>query len=134
MPCPTFLPLLSLNITPGSMPQARPGLGGLTIGTGSIPQRPDRCNTCDSNSSDWNKLDIIQPTPKRLCNRSLKDCTYCTCNALHPCSAPSDWSSKDWDCDKQKQENRGHSLTSNYWMLRYKTQHGRQYQADKKRT
>ena len=35
MPCPTFLPLLSLNITPGSMHQERPGLGGLTKGIDS---------------------------------------------------------------------------------------------------
>ena len=62
----------------------------------------DRYNTCDSNSSDWNKLDIIQSTPKRLCNRSPKDCTYCTCNAPHRSPASSDWSSEDWDGDKAK--------------------------------
>ena len=28
------------------------------------PIKTDRCNTCDSNSGDWNKLDIIQPTPR----------------------------------------------------------------------
>ena len=102
MSCPTFLPLLSLNITPRSMPQARPGLGGLTEGTYSNPIKTDRYNSGDSYSSDWNKLDIIQPTPKRLCNRSPKDCTYCAHNAPHPSPAPSDWSSEDWDGDKAK--------------------------------
>ena len=49
-----------------------------------------------------NKLNIIQPTPKRLCTRSLKDCTYCKYDAPHPSLAPSDWSSEDWDSDKAK--------------------------------
>ena len=49
-----------------------------------------------------NKLDIIQPTPKRLCNRSLNDCTYCKCNAPQPSPAPSHWSTEDWDGDKAK--------------------------------
>ena len=65
------------------------------------PIKMDRYNTCDSNSSDWNKLDIIQPT-LRLCNRSPKDCTFCMCNTSHPSPAPSDWSSEDWDGDKAK--------------------------------
>ena len=60
----------------------------------------DRYNTHDSDSSDWNKLYIIQPTPKRLYNRSPKDCTYC--NTPHPSPAPSDWSSVEWDGDKAK--------------------------------
>ena len=66
------------------------------------PIKMDRYNTLDSNSSDMNKLNIIQPTPKRLCNRSLKDCTYCKYNAPHPSPTPSDWSSEDWDGDKAK--------------------------------
>ena len=28
------------------------------------PIKTDRFNTCDSDSSDWNKLDVIQPTPR----------------------------------------------------------------------
>ena len=64
--------------------------------------KTDRYDTHDSNSSDMNKLDIIQPTPKRLCTRSLKDCTYCKYNAPHSSPAPSDWSSEDWDGDKAK--------------------------------
>ena len=59
-------------------------------------------NTHDSNSSDVNKLNIIQPTPKRLCTRSLRDCTYCKYNPPHPSPAPSNWSSEDWDGDKAK--------------------------------
>ena len=71
------------------------------------PIKMDRYNTCDSNPSDMNKLDIIQPTPKRLCTRSLKDCTYCKYDALHPSSALSDWSSEDWDGDKAKAREQG---------------------------
>ena len=68
------------------------------------PIKMDRYNTHDSNSCDWNKLDIIQPTSKRLCNRSPKDCTYCAYNTPHPSPAPSDWPSKDWDGDKARQQ------------------------------
>ena len=32
------------------------------------PMKTDRFNTHDSDSSDWNKLAMIKPTPKRLCN------------------------------------------------------------------
>ena len=49
-----------------------------------------------------NKLDIIQPTAKRLCTRYLKGCTYCKYNAPHPSPAQSDWSSEDWDGDTEK--------------------------------
>ena len=66
------------------------------------PMKTDRYHTRDSNSSDMNKLNIIQPIPKRLCTRSLKDCTYCKYNAPHPSPAPSDWSSEVWDDDKAK--------------------------------
>ena len=45
---------------------------------------------------------MIQPIPKRLYNRSLKDCTYRACNAPHPSPAPLDWSSEDWHGDKAK--------------------------------
>ena len=51
------------------------------------PIKMDRYNTCDSNSSDMNKLNIIQPIPKRLCSRSCKDCTYHKYNAPHPSPA-----------------------------------------------
>ena len=71
------------------------------------PTKMDRYNTCDSDSSDMNKLNIIQPTPERLCTRTLKDCTYCMYNAPHPSPAPSDWSSEDWDGDKAKAREQG---------------------------
>ena len=45
---------------------------------------------------------MIDPTPKRLCTRSLKGCTYCKFNTPHPSPVPSDWSSKDWDGDKAR--------------------------------
>ena len=66
------------------------------------PIKTDRFNKCDSDSSNWNKLDMIQLTPKRFCNRSPKDCTYCAYSAPHPSPAPSDWSSEDWNGDKAK--------------------------------
>ena len=46
--------------------------------------KTDRFHTHDSDSSDWNKLDMIQPTPKRLYNQSSKDCTYYANNSPHP--------------------------------------------------
>ena len=110
MPHPTFLPLLSLNINPGSMLHARPGLGGLTKGIGSTLKKRDRYNTCDSNFSDWNKLDIIQPTPKRLCNRTA----LIVCSMLHiPPQLHQTGLGKTGMGTKQKPENRGHLLTLN---------------------
>ena len=85
------------------------------------PIKTDRCNTHDSNSSDWNKLDIIQPTPRRLCNRPFKDIALIVHAMLH--TSPKLHQTglvKTGMVIKQK--------------LRYKTQHGRQCHTDKKRT
>ena len=51
-----------------------------------------------------NKIDIIKPTPKRLCTWTLQDCTYCKYDTPHPCPAPSDWSSEEWNGDKAKEQ------------------------------
>ena len=51
---------------------------------------------------DLNKIDIIQPAPKRLCTRTLKGCLYCMFDAPHPSTSLSDWSSEDWDGKKAK--------------------------------
>ena len=48
------------------------------------PIKTERYDTQDSNSTDFNKIEIIQPTPKRLCTRTLKGCSYCKYNASHP--------------------------------------------------
>ena len=52
--------------------------------------------------TDWRKVDIIQPTPKWLCTRIHKGCSYCKYDALHPQNTPSNWSSEDWDGNKAK--------------------------------
>ena len=52
--------------------------------------------------TDLNKIDIIQPTPKRLCTGAFKGCLYCTFDTPHPSTTPSDWSSEDWDGKKAK--------------------------------
>ena len=54
----------------------------------------------DCDSTDFIKINIIQPTPKRLCTETLKGCMYCKFDTPHPSITPSDWSSKDWDGEK----------------------------------
>ena len=49
-----------------------------------------------------NKINIIQPTPKRACECSDGLCTYCKYEAPHPSPELSDWSSEDWDGEKAK--------------------------------
>ena len=51
---------------------------------------------------DMNKINIIQPVPKRACEHSVDTCTYCKYKAPHPSPIPSDWSSEDWDGEKAK--------------------------------
>ena len=52
--------------------------------------------------TDMNKINIIQPVPKRASDCSVDTCTYCKYEAPHPPPIPSDWSSEDWDCKKAK--------------------------------
>ena len=47
-----------------------------------------------------NKINIIQPTPKRACECNDGSCTYCKYKAPHPSPVPLDWSSEDWDGEK----------------------------------
>ena len=49
-----------------------------------------------------NKIDIIQPVSKRVCEHFGDKCSYCNYEAPHPSSVPSDWSSEDWDGEKAK--------------------------------
>ena len=49
-----------------------------------------------------NKINIIQPVPKRACECSAHTCTYCKYEAPYPSPIPSDWSSEDWDGEKAK--------------------------------
>ena len=56
----------------------------------------------DQDTTDFNKIDIVKPTPKRLCTRTLKEYTYSKFYAPHPSATLSDWSSEHWDGDKAK--------------------------------
>ena len=54
------------------------------------------------NSTEMNKINIIQPVSKKACDHSVDTCTYCRYEAPHPSSIPSDWLSEDWDGEKAK--------------------------------
>ena len=78
------------------------------------PIKMDRYNTCDSDSSDWNKLDTIQPNPRDFAI-GLQRIALIACAILHiPPQFHQTGLVKTGMVIKQKQENRGHSLTSNY--------------------
>ena len=64
--------------------------------------RKNRYNTCDTGPNDMNKINTIQPTPKRACECTDGSCIYCKYDAPHPSAIPSDWSSEDWDREKAK--------------------------------
>ena len=64
------------------------------------PIRTNRYNTHNAEPNDMNKINIIQPTPKRACECSDGSCTYCKYEAPHPSSEPLDWSSEDWNREK----------------------------------
>ena len=66
------------------------------------PIRTNRYNACDTEPNDMNKIDIVQPTPKRACEHSDGSCTYCKYEAPQPFPEPSVWSSEDWDGEKAK--------------------------------
>ena len=51
---------------------------------------------------DMNKIDMIQPVPKRVYKCFGPTCSYCKHKAPHPCPVHSDWSSEDWDGNKAK--------------------------------
>ena len=53
-------------------------------------------------STDMNKINIIQPVPKKPCECSAHTCTYCKYKAPYPSPIPSDWSSEEWDGEKAK--------------------------------
>ena len=48
------------------------------------PIRTNRYNTCDTESNEMNKINIIQPTPKRTCECTDDLCTYCMYKTPHP--------------------------------------------------
>ena len=52
--------------------------------------------------TDMNKIDILQPTPRRVCECFSPTCSYCKHKALHPSPVHSDWSSEDWNSNRAK--------------------------------
>ena len=48
------------------------------------PIKTEWYNVQDRDTIDFNKIDIVKPTPKWLCMWTLNECTYCKFNALHP--------------------------------------------------
>ena len=59
-------------------------------------------NMQDRETMDFNKIDILEPTPKQLCTNIHRECTYCKYDAPHPSATLLDWSSEDWDGKKVK--------------------------------
>ena len=51
---------------------------------------------------DMNKIDLVQPTPRRAYKCFATSCSYCKHEATHPSPIQSDWLNKDWDSEKAK--------------------------------
>ena len=64
--------------------------------------KTNRYNALGMNLMDMNKIDIVQPAPKRACECFGATCSYSKCEAPHPSPIQSDWSSEDWDGEKAK--------------------------------
>ena len=54
------------------------------------------------NPMDMNKIDIVQPTPRKACECFGATCSYCKHEAPHRSSIQLDWLTKDWDSEKAK--------------------------------
>ena len=54
------------------------------------------------NPTDMNKIDIVQPGPKKACEHFGATFSYCKHEASHPSPIQLDWSSEDWDSEKAK--------------------------------
>ena len=59
-------------------------------------------NMQDREMTDFNKIEIVKPTPKQLCTKTHGECAYCKYDAPHPSTTLSECSSKDWDGKKAK--------------------------------
>ena len=66
------------------------------------PIKISRFNTGDTKVSDLNKIVIVAPTPRKVCDSFGLSCSYCEQGALHPSPQNLDWSSEDWDSTKAK--------------------------------
>ena len=72
------------------------------------PIKTDRFKTRDSDSSNWNKLDMIQPIPKRLCNWSSRTALTVSTTLHIPPQPHQTGLVKTGMGTKQKRENRSH--------------------------
>ena len=66
------------------------------------PMKMEWYNSEDQDTTNFSKINIVKPTPNRLCTRTSKGCMYCKFNAPYPSVTLSDWCSEDWDGDKAK--------------------------------
>ena len=66
------------------------------------PIKTEWYNMQDRDTIDFNKIDIVKPTPKWLCMGTHGECMYCQFDTPHPSATLFDWSSKDWDGKKAK--------------------------------
>ena len=66
------------------------------------PIKTNRYNMTNTNPTDMNKIDVVQPVSRRPCECFGPTCSYCKHEAPHPSPVHSDWSSGDWDSNKAK--------------------------------
>ena len=64
----------------------------------------------DTKVSDLNKIDIIAPIPRKVCDSFGLSCSYSEQGAPHPFFQDLDWSSEDWDSTKAKAREQSKSL------------------------
>ena len=74
------------------------------------------------------KINVIDPSPKRLCTKSLEGCTYGKYDAPHPSPVPSNWSIEDWDGDKARNREQMSLIDT---LLDKETQYGTQEKQEK---
>ena len=59
------------------------------------PTKTKRYNTMSTEMTNMNQIDIIKPTPRKVCEYFHMTCSYCRQDAPHPSPIHSDESSKD---------------------------------------
>ena len=64
----------------------------------------------DTQVSDLNKIDIVAPTLRKVCDSFGLSCLYCKQGVQHPLPQDLDWSSEDWDGAKAKAREQSKSL------------------------
>ena len=74
------------------------------------PIKTNRFHTMQSKMTDMNKIDVVKPTPRKVCKHYSLCCSYCKQDAPHPSPIKPDWPSKDWDGNKAKAKEKNKSL------------------------